>query len=108
MSALTVGVPTEIKPDERRVAVTPDGVSELVAHDVSVLVQSGAGADVRRLGSADVLWAGDIRVNADSEIDADGLSRSFALGLPAAQPRSAGALPGQSGSFNYWAETLTF
>jgi hypothetical protein len=71
-------------------------------------LQSGAGADVRRLGSADVRWAGDIRVNADSEIDADGLSRSFTLGLPAAQPRSAGALPGQSGSFNYWAETLTF
>ena len=46
MSALTVGVPTEIKPDERRVAVTPDGVSELVAHGVPVLVQAGAGAGV--------------------------------------------------------------
>lgn len=46
MSALTVGVPTEIKPDERRVAVTPDGVVELRSHDVTVLVQSGAGAGV--------------------------------------------------------------
>lgn len=46
MSALTVGVPTENKPDERRVAVTPDGVTELVSHGVEVLVQSGAGAGV--------------------------------------------------------------
>lgn len=46
MSPLRVGVPTEIKPDERRVAVTPDGVVELVSHDVAVLVQSGAGAGV--------------------------------------------------------------
>ena len=39
----TVGVPTEIKPDERRVAITPDGVRELEAHGVEVLVQAGAG-----------------------------------------------------------------
>ncbi len=40
---LTVGVPTEVKDDERRVAVTPDGIRELQAHDVPVLVQAGAG-----------------------------------------------------------------
>ncbi len=40
---LTVGIPTEIKTDERRVALTPDGVRELDAHGVTVLVQSGAG-----------------------------------------------------------------
>ncbi len=40
---LTVAVPTEIKPDERRVALTPDGVRELGAHDVDVVVQAGAG-----------------------------------------------------------------
>ena len=39
-----VGVPTEVKPDERRVAVTPDGVRELESHGVPVLVQAGAGA----------------------------------------------------------------
>ena len=39
----SVGVPAEIKPDERRVAVTPDGVRELVAAGVHVLVESGAG-----------------------------------------------------------------
>jgi alanine dehydrogenase len=41
---LTVGVPTEVKEDERRVALTPDGVREMEAHGVEVLVQAGAGA----------------------------------------------------------------
>ncbi len=40
---LTVGVPTEVKEDERRVALTPDGVREMEAHGVEVLVQRGAG-----------------------------------------------------------------
>jgi alanine dehydrogenase len=40
---LTVGVPTETKADERRVAITPDGVRELESHGVEVLVQAGAG-----------------------------------------------------------------
>jgi len=40
---LVVGVPTEIKDDERRVAITPDGVAELRAAGVPVLVESGAG-----------------------------------------------------------------
>ena len=38
-----VGVPTEIKPDEHRVAITPDGVRELRHRGVDVVVQSGAG-----------------------------------------------------------------
>jgi alanine dehydrogenase len=38
-----VGVPTEIKPDEFRVALTPAGVRELTARGHDVLVQSGAG-----------------------------------------------------------------
>jgi alanine dehydrogenase len=41
--SLIVGVPTEVKADERRVAITPDGVRELEAHGVEVLVQAGAG-----------------------------------------------------------------
>jgi alanine dehydrogenase len=41
--ALIVGVPTETKADERRVAITPDGVRELESHGVEVLVQAGAG-----------------------------------------------------------------
>jgi alanine dehydrogenase len=38
-----VGVPTEIKSDEYRVALTPSGVRELTDHGHEVCVQSGAG-----------------------------------------------------------------
>jgi alanine dehydrogenase len=38
-----VGVPTEIKTDEYRVALTPSGVRELVEHGHEVVVQAGAG-----------------------------------------------------------------
>ena len=42
--SLRVGVPTEIKVDEFRVALTPEGVRELNMHGIDVLVQAGAGA----------------------------------------------------------------
>lgn len=42
---LVVGVPREIKTDEHRVAITPDGVREMANHGVPVLVEQGAGAD---------------------------------------------------------------
>jgi alanine dehydrogenase len=38
-----VGVPTEIKTDEFRVALTPSGVRELVEHGHEVVIQAGAG-----------------------------------------------------------------
>jgi alanine dehydrogenase len=40
---MKVGVPTEIKPDEYRVALTPIGVRELTEHGHEVLIQSAAG-----------------------------------------------------------------
>jgi alanine dehydrogenase len=40
---MRVGVPTEIKTDEYRVAITPAGVRELVEHGHEVIVQRGAG-----------------------------------------------------------------
>lgn len=42
---LVVGVPREVKQEEARVAVTPDGVRELLHHGVEVLVEVGAGAE---------------------------------------------------------------
>jgi alanine dehydrogenase len=39
-----VGVPTEIKPDEYRVAITPAGVREMSEHGHLVLIEAGAGA----------------------------------------------------------------
>ena len=48
MSALTVGVPKEIKTDEHRVAMTPDGVRELERHGVD-----GVRRGRRRVGLGD-------------------------------------------------------
>jgi alanine dehydrogenase len=39
----TVGVPTEVKTAEHRVALTPDGVRELDARGIQVCIQAGAG-----------------------------------------------------------------
>jgi alanine dehydrogenase len=38
-----IGIPTEVKDNEYRVAATPEGVRELVAAEHSVVVQAGAG-----------------------------------------------------------------
>jgi alanine dehydrogenase len=40
---MKVGVPTETKPDEYRVAITPAGVRDLAVHGHEVAIQSGAG-----------------------------------------------------------------
>src|SRR5207248_179164 len=65
--AVRIGVPTEIKPDEYRVAITPAGVRELSAHGHEVLVQAGAGegsafsdADFEQQGGRIVPHAYDI------------------------------------------------
>jgi alanine dehydrogenase len=64
---LRVGVPTEVKIDEFRVALTPEGVRELNMHGVEVLVQAGAGAGsglgddaYRRAGAEVVGSAGEV------------------------------------------------
>ncbi len=69
----TIGVPTEIKRDERRVALTPDGVRELVGQGMEVRVQAGAGlgagiddeafaAAGARLVSCEEAWAAHLVV----------------------------------------------
>jgi len=62
-----IGVPTEIKADEYRVAVTPAGVRELAEHGHEVLVQAGAGegsaiadADYEAQGATIVPAAADV------------------------------------------------
>ena len=66
---MRVGVPTEIKNNEFRVAITPAGVAELVHRGHEVIIQSGAGegsaisdTDFKRAGAqlingADEVWA---------------------------------------------------
>jgi len=41
---MRIGVPTEIKPDEYRVALTPAGARELLQHGHEVVIEAGAGA----------------------------------------------------------------
>lgn len=70
---MIVGVPTETKDSERRVAMTPDGVRELAAAGHEVLVQQGAGhgssitdAEFEAAGaeivSVEGAWAADLVV----------------------------------------------
>lgn len=70
---MIVGVPTEVKDSERRVAVTPDGVRELASHGHRVLVQEGAGlgssitdAELRAAGAelvtAESAWSAELVV----------------------------------------------
>ena len=40
---MRVGIPTEVKPDENRVAITPAGVAAFCTHGHDVVVQAGAG-----------------------------------------------------------------
>lgn len=54
---LTVGVPTETKTAESRVALTPDGVRELERHGIDVFIQSGAGGE-SAIPDADYVAAG--------------------------------------------------
>lgn len=63
--SLVVGVPSEIKVDEFRVAVTPEGVRELEVQGIEVLVQAGAGAgsglsdDAYRAAGAEIVASAD-------------------------------------------------
>ncbi len=43
--SLRIGIPREISNEERRVSVTPNGVSVLVANGHEVFIEAGAGAD---------------------------------------------------------------
>ena len=54
---MRIGVPTEVKPDEFRVAATPAGVRELTSTGHEVLVQAGAGSG-SHLADAEYVAAG--------------------------------------------------
>lgn len=81
---MRVGIPTEIKNNEYRVAITPAGVAELVHRGHEVVIQSGAGegsaitdADFKRAGaqlinSADEVWAeADLLLKVKEPIEAE-------------------------------------
>jgi alanine dehydrogenase len=72
MSTVVVGVPREIKDNENRVSLTPDGVVELVHNGHQVVVEAGAGAGSRfadeqyaAVGATVVASADDVFDSAD-------------------------------------------
>jgi alanine dehydrogenase len=69
---MRVGIPTEVKPDENRVAMTASGVTAFRTHGHEVVVQAGAGqgsaipdAAYERAGAEIVGTAGDVWERAD-------------------------------------------
>ncbi|MGE2734059.1 alanine dehydrogenase [Mycolicibacterium vaccae] len=81
---MRVGIPTEIKNNEFRVAITPSGVAELVQRGHDVLIQSGAGdgssisdTDFKRAGAqlietADEVWAeADLLLKVKEPVEAE-------------------------------------
>lgn len=92
---MIVGVPTEVKPGENRVALTPDGVRELCAHGLRVLVESGAGAR-SSLTDADFAAAGAELVDTDAAWSAE-----LVLKVKEPQPEEFGFLHRQLTLFTY-------
>ena len=81
---MRVGIPTEIKNNEYRVAITPAGVAELTRRGHEVLVQAGAGegsaitdgdfkaAGAQTVESADAVWAdADLLLKVKEPIEAE-------------------------------------
>ncbi|MEX0580606.1 MAG: alanine dehydrogenase [Mycobacterium sp.] len=81
---MRVGIPTEIKNNEYRVAITPAGVAELVHRGHEVIVQAGAGegsaihdpdftaAGARLVETADQVWAeGDLLLKVKEPIESE-------------------------------------
>ncbi|MGR3713224.1 MAG: alanine dehydrogenase [Shimia sp.] len=69
---MKIGCPTEIKPQEFRVGMTPDAAREAVAHGHDVLIQSGAGngagftdADYSASGATMIGTAAEVFAQAD-------------------------------------------
>ncbi len=67
---MIIGIPTEIKTAEERVAMTPDGVHGLAALGHEVIVESGAGVG-SSFGDADFIAAGATMVSAEDAWSAE-------------------------------------
>jgi alanine dehydrogenase len=94
---MRIGVPTEIKPDEYRVAITPAGVRELCSRGHEVLIQAGAG-----VGSA----ISDAQFQAQGATILDGAQALFAaaeliLKVKEPQPAEVALLSEEHTLFTY-------
>src|SRR3984885_16281307 len=94
---MKIGVPSEVKTDEYRVAITPAGVRELAVRGHEVLVQAGAGA-----GSAmsdEQFIAQGARIVADA--DAVFSQAELVLKVKEPQPEGGGRLREGQRVFTY-------
>ena len=93
---MIVGIPKETKVDEHRVAITPDGVHELVRHGVEVLVEADAG-----IGSSipdDAFLAAGARIVATAE---EAWSAQLVLKVKEPQPNELSLLRPDLTLFTY-------
>ncbi len=95
---MRVGVPSEVKNSEYRVACTPAGVHELVRHGHEVLVQRGAGIG-SSLPDAEFASAGAVLID----------TRRRGLGRGRPDPQSQGARSRRSitGCARTWSSSPT-
>ncbi|MEA2424131.1 MAG: alanine dehydrogenase [Thermoleophilaceae bacterium] len=94
---MKVGVPTEVKTDEYRVAITPAGVRELSQRGHDVYIQSGAG-DGSAMKDADYVAQGaEILPDAQSVFDA----AELILGVKEPQPGEVAMLRPEHTLFTY-------
>jgi alanine dehydrogenase len=92
-----VGVPTETKADEYRVALTPVGARELAEHGHDVLVQAGAG-EGSAISDADYEAQGARIVSAAEEVWGES---ELVLGVKEPQPDEVPLLHPASTLFTY-------
>jgi len=92
-----VGVPSEIKPDEYRVALTPAGARELAEHGHEVVVESGAGTG-SAIADSDYEAQG-ARIVADA--DAVFADAELLLKVKEPQPEEVGRLRPEQTLFAY-------
>jgi alanine dehydrogenase len=94
---MKVGVPTEVKPDEYRVAITPAGVRELTQHGHEVFIQSGAGEGSAMKDVDYVAQGATIVPDAQAVFDAADLI----LKVKEPQPEEVGMLQPEHTLFTY-------
>jgi alanine dehydrogenase len=94
---MKVGVPTEVKKDEYRVALTPAGVRELVDAGHSVVVQSGAGLGSAITDEAYVAQGASVLPDADAVFEA----AEMIVKVKEPQPEELGRLTDRHTLFTY-------
>ena len=100
---MIVGVPQEIIPGEKRVALVPEGVEKLIEADLEVLVQSGAGA---KAGYSDASYE---KAGASIEADAAGLYSRADIVLKVREPAAdSGSGEGEVESFRNDTALISF